>query len=407
MRSVVVRSTVQLSSPPAEIWPLITDTDRINRLLVGSAPAYAPIESGAESSARYRAVTRALGLTMSYEEAPFEWTLNKSFSVYRRMLSGPLRGYTFRVELAPGSDDGTALTISLELEPRHWVLAPIARLEGKRIVTSISKIAEGLDAHVRRGEPSPFEAVASSPSEGRLEDARRELEQRGIDTKIVLAIIELLRTGADADLTHIRPLEFAHTRALDGHGTLRAFLHAVLLGVVELRWALVCPSCRTASDEVASLASIGEESHCHFCDLSFGIELDRAVEATFVPHPSVRAVRNAVFCIGGPARTPHVVAQAIVEPGRARAIEAPPSVGRYRLFARGGAVVSVEVSDDAPSECEATMSHDAATPAELRVSPSCACRRAARSRSRTAQESRVTSSSSTSNTRAARRPRTS
>jgi uncharacterized protein YndB with AHSA1/START domain len=52
MRSVVVRSTVQLSSPPAEIWPLITDTDRINRLLVGSAPAYAPIESGAESSAR-------------------------------------------------------------------------------------------------------------------------------------------------------------------------------------------------------------------------------------------------------------------------------------------------------------------------------------------------------------------
>ena len=90
MSLVVVTSTISLSSAPADVWSLITDTERTNRLLMGSAAAYKPIEPGAKTSARFLVETSAGGFSMSYEEAPFEWTLHKSFSVYRKMRSGPL-----------------------------------------------------------------------------------------------------------------------------------------------------------------------------------------------------------------------------------------------------------------------------------------------------------------------------
>lgn len=369
MSSVVITSAITLSSSPADVWPLITNTDRSNRLVVGTSNVYKPIEQSVKTSARFLVETRAAGLSMSYEEAPFEWTVNKTFSVYRKMRSGPLRGYTYGVNLEPVADGGTRVTIRLELDPRHWIFRPIAQIEGKRIVTSMARLAEEIDAHLRDKAPSPFTKPRSSPNEERLELAERELCKRNLDPAVVKALIDLIRTGPDADLVRIRPFELAHVRGLDPREMLRAFLHAVTIGVVELRWALVCPSCRTASDQVLSLSEIGDDGHCQLCDLSFGIELDRAVEATFVPHPSVRQVKNQMFCIGGPWRTPHVLVQANVDEGQTREIEAPSETGRYRIFARGGAVASVDVVEDAPRSSEVKLERRSFSPAELRIAP--------------------------------------
>ncbi|HVJ91887.1 MAG TPA: DUF5939 domain-containing protein [Labilithrix sp.] len=369
MSSVVVVSTIQLASAPADVWPLITDTDRTNRIVLGTGNVYRPIEPGSNTCARFIVETRAAGMSMSYEEAPFEWTLNKSFSVYRKMRSGPLRAYTYSVTLDPSSDGGTAVTYRLDLEPRHWIFRPIAWIEGRRIVRGMCRLAASIDAHVRDHAPSPFATPISSANDERLDFALGELEKRGLDVPTIKAVIELIRTGPDADLIRMRPFEFAHDRGLHGREVLRVLLYAVTLGIVELRWALVCPSCRTANDQVASLAEVGAESHCHLCDLSYGIELDRAVEATFVPHPSVREVPSQMFCIGGPWRTPHVVVQAVVDQGAVRTLEAPAKPGRYRLFARGGAVASLDVDGHAPAQAAAKLEGGSISPAELRVPP--------------------------------------
>jgi adenylate cyclase len=369
MRSVVVTSTIQLSSSPPDVWPLITDTDRTNRLVLGTSNVYRPIEPGTKGSARFVVETRTAGFTMTYEEAPYEWTLNKSFSVYRKMRSGPLHAYTYGVALEPSADGGTRATLRLELEPRHWVLRPIAQIQGKRIVAGMARLAESIDAHLRDKAPNPYLKPVSSANDERLDFAQRELERRGLDRDVVKTIVELIRKAPDADVVRIRPLELAHGCGLDGREMLRAFLHAVTLGIVELRWALVCPSCRTANDQVASLADIGTDSHCQLCDLSYGIELDRAVEATFVPHPSVRKVANQMFCIGGPWRTPHVVVQAVVDARTTRTVEAPPLPGRFRLFARGGAVAAVDVDPSAPAEAKIEIGTTALSPHAIRIAP--------------------------------------
>jgi class 3 adenylate cyclase len=369
MRPVVVSTRVSMVSAPADVWPLITDTDRTNRLLLGKPAVYKPIEPGTKSSARFVAETSVAGFSMSYEEAPFEWTLNKSFSVYRKMRSGVLSAYTFGITLEPTEGGGTTATVRLELVPRHWLLRPILEIQAKRVVSDMARLADQIDAHLRDNAPSPFLKPTSPANEARLEHAERELVKRQLAPEVIKTITDLIRNGPDADLVRIRPFELADAHEVDQRETLRALLHAVTLGIVELRWALVCPSCRTANDQVASLSELGDGGHCQMCDISYGIELDRAVEATFRPHPSVREVPDQMFCIGGPWRTPHVIVQANLEVSAERTLEAPAEPGRYRIFGRGGAMASLEVGGDAPAEVSAKLKEDAVTPSELFVAP--------------------------------------
>ncbi len=195
------------------------------------------------------------------------------------------------------------------------------------------------------------------------------MQKRDLPAKVVDAIIEFIRNGPDADLVRIRPFELAETQGLDPHDTLRVLLHGTTLGIVELRWALVCPSCRVANTTVDSLDQIGDASHCQMCDITYGIELDRAVEATFRPHPSTREVTDKLFCMAGPWRTPHVLVQQNLEGDTSKDVEAVRETGRYRLFARGGVIASVDVADDAPAKVSIALGENAFEPAEIKVAP--------------------------------------
>jgi class 3 adenylate cyclase len=143
----------------------------------------------------------------------------------------------------------------------------------------------------------------------------------------------------------------------------------VKAGLFELRWALVCPSCRTFTEQLTGLDEIPADGHCQLCDISFELDVDRAVEATFVVHPGVRKVNDATFCIGGPGRTPHVLAQANLTSGGSASFVAPGGTDRYRLFARGGATMRVVIDADAPSSARVVAGASSFDVEELRLAP--------------------------------------
>jgi class 3 adenylate cyclase len=373
---VILTTSVELASSAKDVWPLVTDTDRANRLIGGRPVKYRAIEDGEKTSARFVGETEAGGFNMTYEEAPFEWTHEKSFSVFRRMRGGPLRSYIYGITLDPLEGGGTRVNVTLTLEPRHWLLKPIVGFQAKSFVNGAAAVIRKIDEHVHKNTPSPFERPRSPANEHALERGARELEKRGIDLPAIEKLVELLRDGADADLIRVRPFEIAESWKLDRNEVLRAFLHSVTTGLFELRWALVCPSCRTANVEVESLDAIGDAGHCQLCDINYGVELDQAVEATFVAHPAVREVTSQMFCMGGPARTPHVLVQKNVDAGKTVSLEAPQGEGaRYRLFSRGGAMCTLEVAADAPSEVDVEIaSEEAFSTASTRVAPGGAVR---------------------------------
>jgi class 3 adenylate cyclase len=377
MRAIVVTRSVDLASPPEKVWPLMADTDRFNRLVGAHDVRYRPIEEGTGASARFIAETRAGGFKLVYDEYPFEWSHQRAFGVHRRMRGGPVASYTWRctLERTRATDGGGALeggtraTVRMEITPRVALLAPVAWINARRFTARFAELGALIDAHLLEGAPSPYVKPASPADAERIAAAVQRLKDDGVRGDLADAMGGFVRDGADADVVRIRPFAFADARGLDRREALRAFLKAVPAGLVELRWGIICPSCLTSSQQARALDEIKPEGHCQLCDIRFDLDLDRAVEATFVPHPSVRVVPEAMFCIGGPARTPHVLVQGTVESRAERMLDVPQEPGRYRVFARGGATAALEVDDAGGQEVEAHVDPSAVHPARLHAAP--------------------------------------
>lgn len=380
MRPVVIERSFVLASAPGRAWPFLADTDRFNRLAGMAEVRYRAIESGSRASARFVAETRAGGFKLVYDEYPFEWSHGRRFGVHRRMRGGPIEAYSWTCSLQPsdaridGLEGGTRVTVRFEVTPRLWILRPIAWLNGRRFTQQFEQLGAMVDASVLEGAQSPYAKPVSPADAERVAEAVARIAKEGVDAAIAGKLGVFVREAPDADVVRIRPFEVADTWGDDRRAVLRAFLRAVPAGLFELRWGIICPSCLTASQQTRALEEIRPEGHCQLCDITFELDLDRAVEATFLPHPSVRRVPEQLFCIGGPARAPHVLVQANVDAGGERKLDVPGQPGRYRLFARGGAVSTIEVDTDGGACAEATVFADRIEPPHIHASPGGAIR---------------------------------
>ena len=372
MKPVSVRTTVHLDSPPEKVWPLITDTDRTNRLIGLGPVTFRPVEKRGASAARFVGSTKAAGFAIEYDELPFEWVENESFGVERRMRGGPLHYLRFGVKLAPDTPGGTRATMDLEMLPRSILLWPIARFQASDFTKRIAHVARAIDEFVKGNGPSPYKEPVTPVDTERLSRAVAALGKKVGNNDLATRLGDFIRDAADADVVRMRPFELAEEWQKDRQEVLRTMLHAVPSGLLELRWSIVCPSCRTGTNEVESLDKLDEHARCQLCDISFDLDLDRAVEATFIPHRTVRKTEARSFCIGGPSRTPHVMAQRNLDPKAETKFAAPRASGRYRLFARGGASISVEVAAGGASRLDLVLNANSFDRKTVVVSPDAA-----------------------------------
>src|SRR3954447_22830104 len=116
LKPVVVETTLDCSTAVGPLWNAVTDTEYLNRVSGRASLTLTPIEGG--GAARYRVATRAGGFRVEWDEAPFEWTLHRSFRVRRRMLKGPVAAVDTHFAFEPVEGGGTRLTLGLELTPK-------------------------------------------------------------------------------------------------------------------------------------------------------------------------------------------------------------------------------------------------------------------------------------------------
>jgi len=114
------------------------------------------------------------------------------------------------------------------------------------------------------------------------------------------------------------------------------------------------------------------KSRCEFCNVDFQTEFDRSVEARFTVNPSIRSAPDRLYCVGGPGKTPHIVAQLRLDAQQTRTLALQLKAGRYRL--RGAQVAQamvLNVSGDAPGSGANKVSVDEKgfTPSVLTVLP--------------------------------------
>ena len=74
-----------------------------------------------------------------------------------------------------------------------------------------------------------------------------------------------------------------------------------------------------------------DHGKCEACQLDFELDFANSVEMIFRVHPEVREADLGVYCIGGPAHSPHVMAQVRVAPSERIELDLGLSEGKYQI----------------------------------------------------------------------------
>ncbi len=122
-------------------------------------------------------------------------------------------------------------------------------------------------------------------------DSLFETLRHATDPEAAQAVEDLVRDGPDEGLARVNALSLAATRGLDEDRVIAALLHASRLGLLEMSWNILCPSCGGVLDANATLKSVRQEDyHCAFCGVASEPRLDDTVEVCFTVSPRVRRI---------------------------------------------------------------------------------------------------------------------
>lgn len=326
----------KMRSSPEDLWPYVSDTDRFNAMV-----GLRPVEVNLDQSARapgHVLWQRIMGLTIEWEEMPFEWVAPRWFRVERRYRKGPFSFMRVTLNLDP-LENGSLLTYTVEVQPAHFpgflALLPGLGLDFRRKAERAFRVMDQLAAETGVSREKQRLSIPGKPHVQRpdlLEEYARRLREEGFGEDLVSRLVMHVRTAQDDLVARMHPRLLARRWGFPEEEVIRLFFHASRAGLLELRWDMVCPSCKGVPVAVEHLENLPETGYCPYCKILYEVDFEHTVQVTFRPHPAIRQVVIPVYCIGGPRNTPHLLAQISLQPGETRRLELPlMEEGEYRL----------------------------------------------------------------------------
>jgi len=111
------------------------------------------------------------------------------------------------------------------------------------------------------------------------------------DGDVVDMFERMVREAPDHALNKINVLDLAAKEGLGEERIIAAFLNAVGLGLFEMTWSVMCPSCAGVLSANKSLKTLDRAQYnCAFCAAGYETTLDNLVEVTFTVSPRVRKI---------------------------------------------------------------------------------------------------------------------
>lgn len=340
-REFQYRWVFDLKSDPESLWPFVADTNRFNRDTgvprIDVDKSRRPLRN-----ARRKVRLSLYGIDVEWEEQPFEWVQPLRFGIERVYSKGPMARMRALAELTPKTDGGTRVTYEVRATARNLFGVVVIPLQLKlRTAPKFRAAFEKYDELASAGaDPAMADGTLALPASDRSRiDALgtrllKESDQTQTEIKsIVDRLLDFITTADDFAVARIRPYQLADNWRLPRRLVLETCLRATRVGLLDLRWDLVCPMCRGAEDTGSSLKDIPGHAHCATCKIDVTTNFDQFVELTFKPNAGVRIVEVQDFCVGSPQRTPHIVVQQLLLPGSERNLDLPLGAGNYRLRA--------------------------------------------------------------------------
>jgi adenylate cyclase len=302
----------------AEAWRLLADTDHLNRAIGLPSVEFSALSDPLIRQAR----AKAFGLVpVRWHEFPFDWIRERRYAVRREFDGGPIAVMVVGIELLPAGQ-GVTVRSYAECTPANVS----GRLAWRLARGSVTDLLDFCDRYLQgkeagRADPVPVPRARPAVARALLERRLGQLSAAPVRPELIPLLKQRLCEGSDDQLTGIRPFALAGLWGADRLDVLRLLLHATSAGLFELRWELMCPNCRVPKAEAGSLAQLPVQFHCDTCGIAYDADFDQRVELRFSAHPAIRRVSSQVYCIGGPLRMPHTVAQQYLRPHEDRRID--------------------------------------------------------------------------------------
>ena len=304
-----------LDATAKQLWPLVSDTDRVNQAIGLPVPKFHYDHSGSER--KILADANFNGMKVRWREHPFQWIVEREMSILREFSSGPFEWVTSTVELFPLAGSRTRLSHRFQVKPRGILgklLTPfqfnfMTKRSLDRVYSRLEQLAN--DDSCRYACDFSFSKPTrlSSLQLKNLAQRSEQLASKISNRPLAKEFSKLLQAVAQPFAARIRPIPLAEKLECSVEESLRICLNSVEVGLLNMYWDIICPICRVSSGKASSLSRIQAHGHCEVCNLDFEIEFSKSVEVVFSAHPEIRPTEQKTYCIGGPYHAPHVLAQ--------------------------------------------------------------------------------------------------
>jgi hypothetical protein len=115
--------------------------------------------------------------------------------------------------------------------------------------------------------------------------------RQSADEDVVDMLARMVQDAPDHALNRMNALDLAARADVGEERVIATLLHAVGLGMLEMTWSVMCPSCAGVLSANKSLKTLDRAQYnCAFCAAGYETTLDNLVEVTFTVSPRVRKI---------------------------------------------------------------------------------------------------------------------
>ena len=332
----------EFSSSPEDLWPFFSDTSKFNRAL-GLKPRKVEEKNG-----RLTIEDTILGLKQAWVEEPWNWEKNSFMSMTRSYTVGCARLCKAVIYLEPisyGTDSGTRVYIYFGWLPssHFWRLLLSVSLDHflkKAFMDTFAQLRDFLVKKSSNHAPSqatPFIQKFKPTVEGieKLESARKKLLEQKISGQVLTTLNNHILYGDEFEVQQLKLKGLARQWDMPFEQLLKAGLHYVREGVLQMTWDVICPHCRGSRGRAQSLADIPAKAMCTVCDVDFDTNDENSIEIVFRINSQVRKVTNAEYCAAEPAKKKHIIFQWALGAGASHAFSIRLNQGTHRVRVQG------------------------------------------------------------------------
>ena len=190
-----------MPAPPERVWPLVADTHSFNRA-AGEGPWDFEEAPNPEGGSIRTGSVRVLGVEITWDEHPFQWSEPRDFSILRVFHNGPFRQVMSHLQLEP-TETGCTLSYAIEAQSRsifwdsviRYYIGVNTRRRFSQVFGDLARyLSGGTEAAYPQSPPSLDDDAAT-----RLQNGEASLAAAGYSQGIARHLTRHIQEASDDD----------------------------------------------------------------------------------------------------------------------------------------------------------------------------------------------------------------